>query len=84
MPHTVDVLLDRRGLTLAQLADVAALTVERIDAIVNGRWTPSPDERTRIAAALGVPLDEISWGHTINPRNVRYHRYGLPEHLSLD
>jgi transcriptional regulator with XRE-family HTH domain len=84
MPHTVDVLVGRRGLTLAQLADAAALTVERIDAIVNGRWTPSPDERGRIAAALGVPLDEISWGHTINPRNVRYHRYGFPEHLSSD
>lgn len=84
MPHTVDVLIERRGLSLAQLADAAALTVERIDAIVNGRWTPSPDERRRIAAALGVPLDEISWGHTINPRNVRYHRCGLPEHFPRD
>ena len=84
MPHTVDVLVDRQGLTFAQLAHAAALTVERIDAIVNGRWTPSPEERVRIAAALGVAVKEISWGHTINPRNVRYHRYGLPEHLCQD
>ena len=80
MPQTVDVLLDSRGLSLAQLANAATLSLERIDAIVNGRWTPSPDERARIAAALGVHADSISWGHTVNPRNVRYHRYGLPEH----
>ena len=55
------------------------MTVERLDAIVSGRWTPSPDERARIAAALGVSVGEINWGHTMNPRNVRYHRYGLPE-----
>lgn len=81
MPQTVDVLLDKRGLALAQLSDATMLSLERLDAIVNGRWTPSPDERARIAAALGVDVNEISWGHTVNPRNVRYHRYGLPEHL---
>ena len=82
MPHTVDVLIDRRGLSITELADAAALTVERIEAIVSGRWTPSPEERARIAAALEVALDEVSWGHSINPRNVRYHRCGLPEHRS--
>lgn len=81
MPHTVDVLLDRHGLQLAQVAALARMDVERMDAIINGRWTPSPDERARIAAAIGVAVEEISWGHTINPRNVRYHRFGLPEQL---
>jgi transcriptional regulator with XRE-family HTH domain len=79
MPHTVDVLVDRSGLTPAQLADAASITIERLEAIVNGRWTPSPDERARIAAALGITVSEISWGHTMTPRNERYHRYGLPE-----
>jgi transcriptional regulator with XRE-family HTH domain len=79
MPHTVDALVDRRGLTLAQLADAATISLERLDSIVNGRWTPSPDERARIAAALGMSVKDISWGHTMTPRNVRYHRYGLPE-----
>jgi hypothetical protein len=26
-----------------------------------------------------VGVDQISWGHTMNPRNVRYHRFGLKE-----
>ena len=81
MPHTVDVLLDRHGLQLPQVAALARMEVERMDAIINGRWTPSPDERSRIAAAIGVAVEEISWGHTISPRNVRYHRFGLPEEL---
>jgi hypothetical protein len=48
-------------------------------AIVDGRWLASPAERAAIAAALGVAVETISWGHTMNPRNVRYHRFGLKE-----
>lgn len=82
MPHTVDVVIERRGFSLEQLTNATGLSAERIESIVNGRWTPSPDERVKIADALGVAVEEISWGHTMNPRNVRYHRYGLPETLS--
>jgi hypothetical protein len=82
MPHTVDVLLEQQSLSIPQLADAARIEVGRMEAIVNGCWTPSPAERVRIAAAFAVPVDDISWGHTMSPRNVRYHRFGLPEHLS--
>jgi hypothetical protein len=82
MPHTVDVLLEQQGLSIPQLADGAGIETGRMEAIVTGRWTPSPAERARIAAALGLTTDDISWGHTMSPRNVRYHRFGLPEHLS--
>ena len=82
MPHTVDVLLEQQNLSIPQLADAARIEAARMEAIVTGRWTPSPAERERIAAAFGVPVDDISWGHTMSPRNVRYHRFGLPEHLS--
>jgi hypothetical protein len=82
MPHTVDVLLEQQSLSIPRLADAARIEVGRMEAIVTGRWTPSPAERGRIAAAFGVPVEEISWGHTMSPRNVRYHRFGLPEHLS--
>ena len=57
----------------------AKLPVERVAAIAEGRWTPSPDERAQIAAAFGVPKEEISWGHTMNPRSIRYHRHGFKE-----
>lgn len=76
---TVDVVLEERGWSLDDLAGRCQLDVERVAAIVDGRWLPSPQERARIAEALGVPAAAISWGHTMSPRNVRYHRFGLRE-----
>ncbi|HMP06650.1 MAG TPA: helix-turn-helix transcriptional regulator [Lacipirellulaceae bacterium] len=76
---TVDVLLEERAWLLDDLADHCGLPAERVAAIVDGRWTPSPQERQRIADALALPVDQISWGHTMSPRNVRYHRFGLSE-----
>jgi ribosome-binding protein aMBF1 (putative translation factor) len=79
--RTVEHLLEQTGLSIEELAARAKLDGERVEAIADGRWTPSPDERERIAAAFGVPLAEISWGHTMNPRNVRYRRFGLKENF---
>ena len=76
---TVEHLLDELDINLDELAKRAGLAIERTLAIADGRWTPSPAERERLAAALGVPVTEISWGHTMNPRNVRYGRFGLKE-----
>jgi len=66
---------------LQQVAVAAGLEPARVAAIADGRWTPSPDERRRIAAAFGVDVEEVSWGHTMNPRNVRYGRFGLKENF---
>ena len=63
------------------MAVAAGLEPARVAAIADGRWTPSPDERGRIAAAFGVGLEDVSWGHTMNPRNVRYGRFGLKENF---
>ena len=76
---TVEHLLDELDINLDELASRAGLAIERTLAIADGRWTPSPAERERLAKALGVPVTEISWGHTMNPRNVRYGRFGLKE-----
>jgi hypothetical protein len=76
---TIDVLLEEQKLSIEDLSAACRLTTERVLAIVDGRWLPSPAERQQIAAAVNFPLDEISWGHTMNPRNVRYHRFGLKE-----
>jgi transcriptional regulator with XRE-family HTH domain len=77
--HTVDILLEQRSLSIEELADLCGLPPQRVLAIVDGRWLPSPAERQQIATALGVAVDQVSWGHTMNPRNVRYHRFGLKE-----
>jgi hypothetical protein len=39
------------------------LESNRALAIVEGRWTPSPAERAKIAAVFAVTPDEITWGH---------------------
>jgi len=76
---TIDVLLEDLDWPLERLAEKCELPLDRVAAIVDGRWLPSPQERGKIAAALGVGVEQISWGHTMNPRNVRYHRFGLKE-----
>ena len=76
---TVDHLLEELQLPIEQVAERCGLSPQRIEAIADGRWTPSPAERGKLAKAFGVPVEQISWGHNINPRNRRYHRFGLPE-----
>jgi len=76
---TVDLLIEEQNVSIDQLAEKCGLLPERVLAIVDGRWLASPDERTRMAAALKTAVDQISWGHTMSPRNVRYHRFGLKE-----
>ena len=82
MPDTVDVVFERSNVSVAHLAEYSGLTIDRVLAIIEGRWTPSPHDRARIASVLGIDVDAVSWGHTMNPRNVRYRRYGLPQHLT--
>ncbi len=42
---TIDVLIESAGVSLEQLATVTDLPVERVEAIVEGRWLPRPAER---------------------------------------
>ncbi|MFV2069150.1 MAG: helix-turn-helix domain-containing protein [Pirellulales bacterium] len=63
MAVNVAELCERLELTVAELARRAELDESRTLAIMMGRWTPSPSERQRVAAALGVAVDEIRWGH---------------------
>ncbi len=79
--RTVEHLFEQTGYTIEDVAERANLTVERVAAIAEGRWTPSPDDRERIATAFGLPVEEISWGHSMNPRNIRYRRFGFKENF---
>lgn len=82
MATTIDVLFERLKLTFDEIVKRSGLEERRVEAILCGRWLPSPTERKLIAGAFGVPIDEIEWGHSISPRNVRYHRFGLKEDFS--
>ena len=66
MPDTqknVDELCVEHGLDARQLAERAGVDEGRVVAIVLGRWTPSPEDRDRIAAVFGLTRDQIRWGH---------------------
>jgi transcriptional regulator with XRE-family HTH domain len=61
--RTIEDLCKDQGLDANQLAARAGLDGQRVLAIMQGRWTPSPSERDRLASALGVARDQIAWGH---------------------
>jgi transcriptional regulator with XRE-family HTH domain len=63
MPTTVAQLCQEQQVALDELVRRSGLEESRVQAIIEGRWTPSPDERRRIAAALNAPVEEIVWGH---------------------
>jgi transcriptional regulator with XRE-family HTH domain len=60
------------GIDARQLAEKAGLDERRVQAIVAGRWTPSPAERDKVAAVFGVSREQIAWGH----RTPVQHIYG--------
>jgi transcriptional regulator with XRE-family HTH domain len=63
MPVSVAELCQQQQITVAQLAQRAGLEEGRVKAIYLGRWTPTPGERQKIAAALQLAVEEIAWGH---------------------
>ena len=79
MARSVHDLCVENKMSVERVAEQSGLEPGRVQAIYLGRWTPSPAERTSIATALEIPIDEVSWGHTMDPRNVRYRRFGLKE-----
>jgi len=70
---TVSEWLVARGLDEAALVAASGLDDRVVAAIVHGRYTPSPDQRQRIAAALGVSPDDIAWGHVAQVSHVYGH-----------
>lgn len=82
MTTSIDLLFEQSGLSIAEVAERSGLSAARVDAIVCGRWLPSPQQREAMAKALQVKVDRVDWGHTMSPRNIRYHRFGLKEDFS--
>ncbi len=62
-PKTVDELCTEQAIDVPRLAALAGLEEKRVRAIIEGRWTPSPDERDKIASAFKLPKEQIAWGH---------------------
>jgi hypothetical protein len=60
---TVAEWMSERGLDRAGLVAASGLAARVVEAICAGRYTPSPDQRACVAAALGVGPDQVAWGH---------------------
>jgi transcriptional regulator with XRE-family HTH domain len=63
--------LEAAGISLDQLIQAAGLDAKLVKAIVSGNFTPSPAQRQRLAAALGVSVEDISWGHAVPVQHLR-------------
>jgi len=73
---SVDELCVQQKIGVKALAAKAGLDEQRVLAIVLGRWTPSPQERDKIAAVFGVTRDQIAWGHKTPIQHIYGHGPG--------
>ena len=71
--RSVDQLCAEHRMDYKQLAAKAGLDEQRVLAIVLGRWTPSPQERDKVAAAFGLTRDQIAWGHKTPIQHIYGH-----------
>lgn len=76
MADSVAELCRQQGIRIEELVERSGLEPSRVQAIVLGRWTPSPQERQRIAAAFDVSADQISWGHVTPIQHIYGHGPG--------
>jgi len=65
--------LGERAVSVAELVAATSLDERVVMAIAEGRYTPSPDQRQRLATALGVDLEQIAWGHRAQVSHVYGH-----------
>jgi transcriptional regulator with XRE-family HTH domain len=65
--------MTERNLRLDDLLESTGLDRKVLDAIIHGRYTPSPQQRQRLAQALGVDLARIAWGHSQQVEHIHGH-----------
>ena len=63
--------VEERGVSISQLATTAGLDRRQVKAIVSGNFTPSPMQRQRLAAALGISTEDVSWEHAVPVQHLR-------------
>jgi len=76
MTLSVADLCRQKQISVAHLTAQCGLEESRVLAIAMGRWTPSPQERQKIAAVFERSIDEISWGHTTPIQHIYGHGPG--------
>ncbi len=74
--RSVNDLCKEHAVTPEELADRCGIDPQRVLAIALGRWTPSPQERDKVAAFFGLTKDQISWGHKTPIQHIYGHGPG--------
>ena len=69
-------LCEQQKLGVSDLVERTGLDDNRVTAIILGRWTPSPLERQKIAAAFNLSIEEIAWGHKTPVQHLYGHGPG--------
>jgi hypothetical protein len=63
--------IEEAATDVGQLVKATGMDAKLVKAIVSGNYTPSPAQRQRLAAALGVAASEISWDHAVEVQHMR-------------
>ena len=63
--------MEAAGLSVDELIAASDLDAKVVRAMVVGQYTPSPSQRQRLAAVLGVAPSEVAWGHTVPVEHIR-------------
>jgi hypothetical protein len=70
---TVTEWMAERKVSLERLVELSSLEKRVVEAIVFGRYTPSPQQRQSLAAALGVDPELVAWGHSATVESMYGH-----------
>jgi hypothetical protein len=62
-----------RGLDLVDLVEASGLDRRVVEAVAANRYTPSPQQRQRLASALGTSPEQVAWGHQAAVEHVYGH-----------
>jgi len=63
--------LEDSGMTADELAVSSDMEKKLVRSIVAGNYTAGPADRRRLAAALGVSVEDIAWGHSVPVEHLR-------------
>jgi lambda repressor-like predicted transcriptional regulator len=70
---TVAEWMAERGVSVEDLLKSSGLDRRVVRALVNGQYTPSPQQRRLLAGALGVLPEQVAWGHTTPVQHIYGH-----------
>lgn len=75
MTHVRSVLewMQALNISLPELADRSGLEKKIVEAIAQGRYTTSPQQRKRIASVLGTNTENIGWGQPVSVDHMYGH-----------